>query len=131
MSDNGANEPSSQLAGPRADKELRNLARLLCAWCDSVGVAPSELAERAERIKHRWFDERGMSKAQLKRFGSSRPHFYRLLKGQIPVNYNDQEMLKYLSENRPAARRICFLRCNAYPSGCEHVGRASAAVHQS
>ena len=34
----------------------------------------------------------------MKRFGSSRPHFYRLLKGQVQVSYGDREMLQYLSE---------------------------------
>ena len=79
-------------------KRLHNLSRFLSAWCDAIGVQPTQLAERAERIKERWQAERGLTQAELKRFGSSRPHFYRLLKGQITVQYGDREMLQYLSE---------------------------------
>lgn len=81
-----------------AGKELRNLSRFLSAWCDAVGVHPTELAERAEAVKKRWGQEKGLTATDLKRFGSSRPHFYRLLKGQIQVAYGDREMLQYLSE---------------------------------
>lgn len=80
-----------------ARKELHHLARFLGAWCDAVGMQPADLADRAERVKERWA-EKGLTTSQLKRFGSSRPHFYRLLKGQIHVAYGDREMLQYLSE---------------------------------
>ena len=81
-----------------AHKQLRNLARFLSAWCESAGVNPSELAERAENVKQRWVSENRLSDEQAKRFGSSRPHFYRLLKGQVAVEYGDRDMLQYLSE---------------------------------
>lgn len=90
--------------GPESDtkrlarKELRNLARFLAAWCDAVGLHPKNLAERAESVKQRWIKEKGLTDAQVKRYGSSRPHFYRLLKGQIQVEYGDRDMLQYLSE---------------------------------
>ena len=83
---------------PWAGKELRNLATFLSAWCDAVGVHPTALAERAEGVKQRWEAEKRFSAADLKRFGSSRPHFYRLLKGQVQVAYGDRDMLQYLSE---------------------------------
>ncbi|MAE67195.1 MAG: hypothetical protein CMJ18_23285 [Phycisphaeraceae bacterium] len=85
-------------SNPLARKELRNLARFLSAWCDAVGIHPVDLAERAERIKARWVEQNAVSKAEIKRFGSSRPHFSRLLKGQIHVEYGDRQMLQYLSE---------------------------------
>ena len=95
MQKNGKeSEPTERLAR----KELRHLSRFLAAWCDAVGIHPGDLADRAERIKQRWASERGLSPVQLKRFGSSRPHFYRLLKGQLHVEYGDREMLQYLSE---------------------------------
>ena len=88
--------------GPKIDgytrKELRNLSRFLAAWCDAVGVHPADLAQRAEKVKARWAAQEGMSATELKRFGSSRPHFYRLLKGQITIEYGDRRMLQYLSE---------------------------------
>jgi len=97
LSDNGDHElalAAQQLAG----KKLKNLARFLSAWCDAAGVHPAELAQRAERVKATWASQKGLPAAELKRFGSSRPHFYRLLKGQINVEYGDREMLQYLSE---------------------------------
>jgi len=81
-----------------ARKELRHLARFLSAWCDAVGLYPTDLATRAEAVKVRWGEQKDLSSAELKRFGSSRPHFYRLLKGQIHVEYGDRDMLEYLSE---------------------------------
>jgi hypothetical protein len=63
-----------------------------------MGLHPAELSKRAELVKERWEREKGLSKAHLKHFGSSRPHFYRVLKGQVPVEYGDTEMLQYLSE---------------------------------
>lgn len=92
-------EPSGDgQVNPLDVKELRNLSRFLAAWCDAVGVHPADLAERADQIKQRWVKENGLSPDQLKRFGSSRPHFYRLLKGQIHIEYGDRQMLQYLSE---------------------------------
>ena len=92
-------EPSGDgQVNPLDVKELRNLSRFLAAWCDAVGVHPADLAERADQIKQRWVKEKVLSPDQLKRFGSSRPHFYRLLKGQIHIEYGDRQMLQYLSE---------------------------------
>ena len=98
MQNTGANQDQSDTNKPSSDKELRNLARFLAAWCDAVGIHPSDLAERAEQVKQRWLDENLLTPSEIKRFGSSRPHFYRLLKGQIPIEYNDRDMLQYLSE---------------------------------
>lgn len=83
---------------PLVRKELRNLAQFLSAWCDAIGLQPAELADRAEKIKQQWIKQQRLSKAEIKRFGSSRPHFYRLLKGQVPIEYGDRPMLQYLSE---------------------------------
>lgn len=91
-------DPVIPPAGPPAGKELRQLARFLSAWCDAVGAQPAVLADRAEGVKQRWIAEKGLSPAEIKRFGSSRPHFYRLLKGQIHVASGDRLMLQYLSE---------------------------------
>lgn len=96
MKGNGHEQDGS--VSPLAHKELGNLARFLSAWCDAVGASPTELAGRAERVKSRWASEKQLEPGDLKRFGSSRPHFYRLLKGQIPVEYGDRDMLQYLSE---------------------------------
>ena len=98
MPGNGTEPSGDGQAKPLVTKELRNLARFLAAWCDAVGVQPADLAQRAEQVKQRWIDEKGLSPAQVKRFGSSRPHFYRLLKGQIHIEYGDGQMLQYLSE---------------------------------
>ena len=98
MQNTGANQDQSDTNKSSPDKELRNLARFLAAWCDAVGIHPSDLAERAEQVKQRWLDENLLTPSEIKRFGSSRPHFYRLLKGQIPIEYNDRDMLQYLSE---------------------------------
>jgi hypothetical protein len=95
---NGSQDVAATASSSLAQKELRNLARFLAAWCDAVGVHPALLAERAEQVKRRWAREKGLSDAEIKRFGSSRPHFYRLLKGQITVDVGDRQMLQYLSE---------------------------------
>jgi hypothetical protein len=79
-------------------KQLNNLARFLSAWTDAVGLQPADLAQRAEHIKKQWADDGRLSSSDIKRFGSSRPHFYRLLKGQIPIDSSDRDMLQYLSE---------------------------------
>jgi len=79
-------------------KELRNLARFLSAWCDAVGVQPTELAERAETVKQRWATEKGFTAMDLKRFGSSRPHFYRLLKDQIQEYPERHQKLQHLHD---------------------------------
>ena len=98
MPGNGTEPSGDGQVKPLASKELRNLARYLAAWCDAVGVHPADLAQRAEQVKQRWIDEKGLTAAQVKRLGSSRPHFYRLLKGQIHIEDGDQQMLQYLSE---------------------------------
>ena len=95
------NAESQHIAGAGdhlVGKELRNVQHFLSAWCDAIGITPANLAQRAETVKERWKVENGHSESQLKRFGSSRPHFYRLLKGQIHIAYGDREMLQYLSE---------------------------------
>ena len=79
-------------------KTLSHLPRFLAAWCNAVGLQPGELAQRAEQVKGRWISQKKYTPAQMKRFGSSRPHFYRLLKGQLPIELADQDMLQYLSE---------------------------------
>ena len=50
MQNTGANQDQSDTNKPSSDKELRNLARFLAAWCVAVGIHPSDLAERAEQV---------------------------------------------------------------------------------
>lgn len=88
----------SKMVNPLDGKQLHNLARFLSAWTDAVGLQPADLADRAENIKQQWIDEGRLTGSDIKRFGSSRPHFYRLLKGEIPIDGSDRDMLQYLSE---------------------------------
>ncbi len=91
MVENGPESGAKTAVG----KQLHNLARFLSAWCDAVGVQPADLAER---VKEQWAARGRLSDADSKRFGSSRPHFYRLLKGEVHVDGSDRDMLEYLSE---------------------------------